>query len=52
MTTALPGFEDNPRYISELGIKTERDGSLSLSETDFQKLLPESQYFLMLWLTL
>ena len=37
VTTALPGFEDNPRYISELGIKTERDGSLSLSETDFQK---------------
>ena len=29
ITTALPGFEDNPRYISELGIKTERDGSLS-----------------------
>jgi flagellar hook-associated protein 2 len=37
VTTALPGFEDNPRYISELGIKTERDGSLSLSEADFQK---------------
>ena len=37
VTTALPGFEDNPRYISELGIRTERDGSLSLSESDFQK---------------
>ena len=37
VTTALPGFEDNPRYISELGIKTERDGSLSLAEADFQK---------------
>ena len=37
VTSALPGFEDNPRYISELGIKTERDGSLSLSEADFNK---------------
>jgi flagellar hook-associated protein 2 len=37
VTSALPGFEDNPRYISELGIKTERDGSLSLREADFKK---------------
>ena len=37
VTDALPGFEDNPRYISELGIKTERDGSLSLTEADFKK---------------
>ena len=37
VTSSLPGFEDNPRYISELGIKTERDGSLSLSENDFNK---------------
>ena len=37
VTDALPGFEDNPRYISELGIKTERDGSLSLTEDNFKK---------------
>jgi flagellar hook-associated protein 2 len=37
VTDALPGFEDNPRYISELGIRTERDGSLSLSEDDFKE---------------
>ena len=37
VTDALPGFEDNPRYISELGIKTERDGSLSLTEENFKK---------------
>lgn len=37
VTGALPGFEDNPRYISELGIKTERDGSLSLTEDQFKK---------------
>jgi flagellar hook-associated protein 2 len=33
----LPGFEDQGRYLSELGIRTERDGSLSLSENDFNK---------------
>ena len=33
----LPGFEDQGRYLSELGIRTERDGSLSLSESDFKK---------------
>ena len=37
VTDALPGFEDNPRYISELGIRTERDGSLSLAEDDFKE---------------
>ena len=37
VTDALPGFEDNPRYISELGIRTERDGSLSLTEEDFKE---------------
>ena len=37
VTDALPGFEDNPRYISELGIRTERDGSLSLTEADFKE---------------
>ena len=37
ISDALPGFEDNQRYISELGIKTERDGSLSLTEENFKK---------------
>ena len=37
VTTGLPGFDDRTRYISELGIKTERDGSLSISESDFKK---------------
>ena len=37
VTDSLAGFEDNPRYISELGIRTERDGSLSLTEDDFRK---------------
>ena len=33
----LPGFGANGRYLSELGIRTERDGSISLSEADFKK---------------
>ena len=37
VSSGLPGYEDRTRYISELGIKTERDGSLSISETDFKK---------------
>jgi flagellar hook-associated protein 2 len=37
ISSGLPGFEDNPRYISELGVKTERDGSISVSEADFKK---------------
>jgi flagellar hook-associated protein 2 len=37
VTTALAGYEDNSRYISELGVKTERDGSLSLRKEDFDK---------------
>ena len=37
VTSGLPGYEDRPRYISELGVKTERDGSLSISEADFKK---------------
>ena len=37
VTSGLPGYEDRPRYISELGVKTERDGSLSISEGDFKK---------------
>ncbi len=37
VTSGLQGYEDRPRYISELGVKTERDGSLSISEGDFKK---------------
>ena len=37
VTSGLAGYEDRPRYISELGVKTERDGSLSISEGDFKK---------------
>ena len=37
ITDGLSGFDDRTRYISELGIKTERDGSLSISETEFKK---------------
>jgi flagellar hook-associated protein 2 len=36
VTTGLAGFDDRTRYISELGIKTERDGTLSISENDFK----------------
>ena len=37
VSSELPGFSDNGRYLSELGIRTERDGSISLTEADFKK---------------
>ncbi|MDC3068150.1 flagellar filament capping protein FliD, partial [Paracoccaceae bacterium] len=37
ISDGLPGYDDRSRYISELGVKTERDGSISISETDFKK---------------
>ena len=37
ITSELPGYGDNPRYLSELGVKTMRDGSISISEADFNK---------------
>ena len=37
ITSELPGFGENGRYMSELGVKTMRDGSISLSEDDFNK---------------
>jgi flagellar hook-associated protein 2 len=37
ISNGLDGYDDTTRYISELGIKTERDGSISLSEADFKK---------------
>ncbi len=36
LTSQLEGFGTSGRYLSELGIKTERDGSLSLAEEDFK----------------
>ena len=37
ITSELPGYGAKGRYLSELGVKTMRDGSISLSETDFNK---------------
>lgn len=37
ITSELPGYGENGRYLSELGVKTMRDGSISLSEADFNK---------------
>ena len=37
ITSELPGYGDKGRYLSELGVKTMRDGSISLSESDFNK---------------
>ena len=37
VSSELPGFDDRGRYLSELGIRTERDGSISLTEADFKK---------------
>lgn len=36
-TQPLAGFEDNPVYLSNFGIRTERDGSLTLDETVFKQ---------------
>ena len=36
-TEPIVGFSDNPIYLSDLGIKTERDGSLSFDKVVFQK---------------
>ena len=37
ISAELPGYGSNGRYLSELGVKTMRDGSISLSEEDFNK---------------
>ena len=41
ITSELPGYGDKGRYLSELGVKTMRDGSISLSEDDFNKAFEE-----------
>ncbi|MDC1182669.1 flagellar filament capping protein FliD [Planktomarina temperata] len=38
-TAPLNGFGDNPVYLSEVGVKTNRDGSLSLDETQLETIL-------------
>jgi flagellar hook-associated protein 2 len=35
-TTPLEGFGDAPVYLSSLGVRTERDGSLSVDSAEFQ----------------
>lgn len=35
-TTPLEGFGDTPVFLSNLGVRTERDGSLSVNTADFQ----------------
>ena len=37
ISNGLDGYDDTTRYISELGVKTVRDGSISISEADFKK---------------
>ena len=37
VSSELAGFGTSGRYLSELGIRTERDGSLSVTEADFKK---------------
>ena len=37
ITSELPGYGDKGRYLSELGVKTMRDGTISINETDFNK---------------
>lgn len=36
-STAIKGYENGPYYLSNLGIKTNRDGSLSFDSTDLSK---------------
>ena len=38
-TAPLNGFGDNPVYLSEVGVQTSRDGSLSLDETQLETIL-------------
>ena len=45
-TNPIYGFSDDPIYLSELGVRTELDGSLSLNEDDFKEafLADSSKY--------
>lgn len=35
-TTAIPGFQDDPVYLTQFGVKTQRDGSLTLDMEEFE----------------
>ena len=37
LTSELPGYGERGRYLSELGVKTMRDGTISVNESDFNK---------------
>ena len=41
-TTPLSGFGSDPIYLSRLGVRTERDGSLSLDSATFQAAFAEN----------
>ena len=41
-TTPLQGFADTPIYLTNFGIKTERDGSLTLDEESFKAAYAEN----------
>ena len=36
-TMAIPGFKDEPVYLTDFGAKTERDGTITLDEAAFKK---------------
>ena len=44
-TTAIPGFQDKPVFLTDFGAKTERDGTITLDSAAFKKAFeadPES----------
>lgn len=41
-TQSIPGFGDEPVFLAQLGIQTERDGSLTLNESVFDKRIAEN----------
>jgi len=41
-TQPIPGFGAEPVYLAELGIMTERDGTLSLDEDRFERVMEEN----------
>lgn len=40
-TQAIPGFGDEPVFLAQLGVQTERDGSLTLNESVFDTRIAE-----------
>ena len=41
-TQSIPGFGTEPVYLAELGIMTERDGTLSLDEDRFEQVMEDN----------